>query len=125
MEPSRRTAATAVLGLAAPLRSGGGGVPVVGATAVGSPVVGAPLGGAGRRAEPDGTGSGDPTQLSDAERKVAELAVRGLTNREIARRLYITVSTVEQHLTRVYRKLGVRRRVDLRHALDRRRELAG
>ncbi|WP_034087618.1 AAA family ATPase [Streptacidiphilus albus] len=125
VEPSRRTAATAVLGLAAPLRSGGGGVPVVGATAVGSPVVGAPLGGAGRRAEPDGTGSGDPTQLSDAERKVAELAVRGLTNREIARRLYITVSTVEQHLTRVYRKLGVRRRVDLRHALDRRRELAG
>ncbi|MEV4616840.1 AAA family ATPase [Kitasatospora sp. NPDC049258] len=58
-------------------------------------------------AEPDLAG------LSDAERRVAELAVRGLSNREIARKLYITVSTVEQHLTRVYRKLGVRRRVDL------------
>ena len=68
---------------------------------------------------------GDPTQLSDAERRVAELAVHGLTNREIARKLYITVSTVEQHLTRVYRKLGVRRRVDLRFSLDGSRELAG
>ncbi|MEV6976919.1 AAA family ATPase [Kitasatospora sp. NPDC093806] len=51
--------------------------------------------------------------LSEAERRVAELAARGLSNRDIARKLYITVSTVEQHLTRVYRKLGVRRRVDL------------
>ncbi|MEG9513475.1 helix-turn-helix transcriptional regulator [Saccharopolyspora indica] len=51
--------------------------------------------------------------LSDAERRVAELASRGDTNREIARSLYITISTVEQHLTRVYRKLKVRRRVDL------------
>ncbi|WP_233289396.1 LuxR C-terminal-related transcriptional regulator, partial [Kitasatospora sp. MBT63] len=51
--------------------------------------------------------------LSEAESRVAELAARGLSNREIARKLYITVSTVEQHLTRVYRKLGVRRRVDL------------
>ncbi|MHA6758798.1 helix-turn-helix domain-containing protein [Streptacidiphilus sp. PAMC 29251] len=56
---------------------------------------------------------------------MAELAVHGLTNREIARKLYITVSTVEQHLTRVYRKLGVRRRVDLRFSLDGSRELAG
>ncbi len=54
-----------------------------------------------------------PSHLSDAERRVAELAAHGLSNREIARKLYITVSTVEQHLTRVYRKLGVRRRVDL------------
>ncbi|MGI8311945.1 LuxR C-terminal-related transcriptional regulator [Saccharopolyspora hattusasensis] len=51
--------------------------------------------------------------LSDAERRVAELASRGDTNREIARSLFITVSTVEQHLTRVYRKLKVRRRADL------------
>ncbi len=51
--------------------------------------------------------------LSDAERRVAALAARGDTNREIARRLYITVSTVEQHLTRVYRKLNVAGREDL------------
>ncbi|MGX7825885.1 AAA family ATPase [Actinokineospora sp. 24-640] len=51
--------------------------------------------------------------LSEAERKVAELAAHGHTNREIGRRLYITVSTVEQHLTRVYRKLNVARRTDL------------
>lgn len=51
--------------------------------------------------------------LSDAERRVASLAVLGYTNREIARELFITVSTVEQHLTRVYRKLKVNRRSDL------------
>jgi DNA-binding CsgD family transcriptional regulator len=45
--------------------------------------------------------------LSEAEQRVAVLAVQGLTNRQIAKRLYITVSTVEQHLTRIYRKLGV------------------
>ncbi|GGL01097.1 helix-turn-helix transcriptional regulator [Mangrovihabitans endophyticus] len=48
--------------------------------------------------------------LSEAERRVAELAAQGYKNREIARRLFLTASTVEQHLTRIYRKLGVRRR---------------
>lgn len=52
-------------------------------------------------------------ELSRAERKVAMLAALGHTNRAIGRRLYITVSTVEQHLTRVYRKLGVNGRTDL------------
>jgi DNA-binding CsgD family transcriptional regulator len=51
--------------------------------------------------------------LTDSERRVASLAVLGYTNREIALKLYITPSTVEQHLTRVYRKLGIRRRKDL------------
>jgi DNA-binding CsgD family transcriptional regulator len=51
--------------------------------------------------------------LSDAERRVAALAAVGHTNREIGRKLYITVSTVEQHLTRAYRKLNVRKRNDL------------
>ncbi len=51
--------------------------------------------------------------LSEAERRVAELAVLGHTNREISRTLYITVSTVEQHLTRVYRKLGIAKRSEL------------
>ncbi|WP_328348227.1 helix-turn-helix transcriptional regulator [Micromonospora sp. NBC_00421] len=51
--------------------------------------------------------------LSEAERRVAALAVQGHTNREISSKLFITVSTVEQHLTRVYRKLDVKRRSDL------------
>ncbi|WP_433281484.1 ATP-binding protein [Micromonospora sp. CA-244673] len=53
------------------------------------------------------------TDLSDAERRVAGLAASGHTNREIADQLFVTISTVEQHLTRVYRKLNVRRRTDL------------
>ncbi|MDQ2583547.1 LuxR family transcriptional regulator [Saccharothrix yanglingensis] len=48
-----------------------------------------------------------PAVLSEAELRVAELAAAGRTNRQISETLYITVSTVEQHLTRVYRKLGV------------------
>ncbi|MEV0320309.1 AAA family ATPase [Streptomyces sp. NPDC050658] len=52
-------------------------------------------------------------ELSDAELRVATLAARGHTNRQIADKLYITVSTVEQHLTRAYRKLAVQRRADL------------
>jgi DNA-binding CsgD family transcriptional regulator len=52
-------------------------------------------------------------QLSEAERRVAALAGYGYTNREISARLYITVSTVEQHLTRAYRKLNITRRQDL------------
>ncbi|MFD5269958.1 AAA family ATPase [Streptomyces sp. NPDC058335] len=58
-------------------------------------------------------GSDGIRDLSESERRVASLAVMGHTNREIAGRLYITPSTVEQHLTRVYRKLNVKRRKDL------------
>ncbi|WP_318307160.1 helix-turn-helix transcriptional regulator [Amycolatopsis solani] len=54
-----------------------------------------------------------PGRLSDAERRVAELAAGGHSNREIGRRLHVTVSTVEQHLTNVYRKLGVDGRAHL------------
>lgn len=51
--------------------------------------------------------------LSAAERRVAVLAASGHTNQHISKKLHITVSTVEQHLTRVYRKLGVDGRSDL------------
>jgi DNA-binding CsgD family transcriptional regulator len=51
--------------------------------------------------------------LTEAERRVTTLAVDGHTNRAIAARLFVTVSTVEQHLTRVYRKLRVSSRGDL------------
>ncbi|MFB8236688.1 helix-turn-helix transcriptional regulator [Kitasatospora purpeofusca] len=54
-----------------------------------------------------------PVGLSRAELRVAELAARGRTNRQIAHELFLTVSTVEQHLTSSYRKLGVKRRADL------------
>ena len=49
------------------------------------------------------------TDLSPSERRVATLAASGKTNRAIARELHITDSTVEQHLTRVYRKTGTDR----------------
>lgn len=63
-----------------------------------------------RGAEPEP----DPlTRLSDAEQRVTALAADGYTNRQIAHRLRVTVSTVEQHLTRAYRKLGISRRADL------------
>ena len=44
---------------------------------------------------------------------MAALVMEGATNREIAARLFISVKTVEATLTRVYRKLGIRSRVDI------------
>lgn len=51
--------------------------------------------------------------LSDREATVAALAAQGHTNREIAEKLFLTVSTIEQRLTRVYRKLEVHSRTEL------------
>ncbi|NUP22787.1 MAG: AAA family ATPase [Streptomyces sp.] len=51
--------------------------------------------------------------LASMERQVAALVMEGATNREIAGRLFISVKTVEATLTRVYRKLGIRSRVDI------------
>jgi ATP/maltotriose-dependent transcriptional regulator MalT len=48
-------------------------------------------------------------ELTETEQRVAALAAGGRSNREIAAALYMGVSTVEAHLSRVYRKLGVRR----------------
>ncbi len=56
--------------------------------------------------------------LSESERRVASLAALTYTNREISGILHITVSTVEQHLTRVYRKLNITCRQDLPARLD-------
>lgn len=55
----------------------------------------------------------DQNALSPAEYRVAAMAALGYTNREIAKRAHITISTVEQHLTRIYRKLGLRSRNEL------------
>jgi DNA-binding CsgD family transcriptional regulator len=55
-------------------------------------------------------GSGDLTEM---EERVASLAAEGLANKEIAAALYISVHTVEAHLSRTYRKLGIRSRAAL------------
>ncbi|CAM5524132.1 helix-turn-helix transcriptional regulator [Streptomyces fumanus] len=57
------------------------------------------------------------SSLTRQERRIAALASKGYTNREIAAKLYITASTVEQHLTRVFRKVNVKRRQDLPYLL--------
>lgn len=51
--------------------------------------------------------------LSQAERRVAEAVARGLTNREVADHLYLSVKTVDFHLQQMYRKLGIRSRTEL------------
>ena len=48
---------------------------------------------------------------------MAALVVQGHTNREVAAQLFTTVSTVEAHLTRIYRKLGIRSRAQLTRAV--------
>lgn len=58
-------------------------------------------------------GEGQFAALSDSERRVAMLAAAGHSNREIATKIFVTVSTVEQHLTRVYRKLNITSREQL------------
>lgn len=67
---------------------------------------------AGGRLHRPGGGS-----LTAAERRVAEQASAGATNREIAQELFISVRTVETHLSKVYRKLGVSSREEITGAL--------
>lgn len=71
----------------------------------------------GRHGMPTGDGRTRVTTLTEAERRVSAMAAQGSSNKEIAEALSITVSTVEQHLTRSYRKLAIRRRRDLPHRL--------
>lgn len=56
-----------------------------------------------------------PSALSPRERAIAEMAGQGLSNRDIAQAMFLSVKTVEAHLTRAFRKLGV----DNRWALTR------
>jgi len=55
--------------------------------------------------------------LTASERRIAELAAEGLTNREIGQTLFVTARTVESHLTHVFQKLDVNRRSELPKAL--------
>ena len=51
--------------------------------------------------------------LTPTEERVAALVARGSTNREVADALFVSVHTVEAHLKRIYRKLGIRSRTEL------------
>jgi DNA-binding CsgD family transcriptional regulator len=59
------------------------------------------------------------TGLTPVEERVARLAAAGQTNREIASALFLSVKTVEDNLSRVYRKLGIRSRAQLGTVLER------
>jgi len=65
-----------------------------------------------RRKELQGVAS-----LTPSERRIAELAAGGRTNREIAQTLFVTAKTVETHLGHAYTKLGISSRVELEAAL--------
>ena len=56
--------------------------------------------------------------LTPSERRVSRLASDGLTNREIAQALFVTLRTVETHLSSTYRKLGIGSRAELSQTLD-------
>ena len=53
------------------------------------------------------------TDLTASEGRVAGLVAQGHSNKEVAQALFVTVHTVEVHLSRVYAKLGVRSRTQL------------
>ncbi len=58
-----------------------------------------------------------PNALTPAERRIADLAAGGASNRDIAQTLFVTPKTVENHLGNAYRKLGVAGRTELAAAL--------
>jgi DNA-binding CsgD family transcriptional regulator len=62
-------------------------------------------------------GRAGPVPLTNREREIAQLAADGLPSRVIAERLYVSVRTVDNHLGRIYTKLGVAGRSDLRDIL--------
>jgi DNA-binding CsgD family transcriptional regulator len=77
--------------------------------------LGAPLWAEKARAELRRTGlrRGARGELTPTEETVASLAASGLTNRQIAERVFVSPKTVEANLARVYRKLGIRSRAEL------------
>ncbi|MDQ4118088.1 MAG: LuxR C-terminal-related transcriptional regulator, partial [Actinomycetota bacterium] len=68
---------------------------------------------AGTREEHDERDGRGGTELTPQETAVTDLVARGLTNREVAAELHVTIKTVQYHLTRIYTKLGVRSRSEL------------
>ena len=74
------------------------------------------LGALGDRPRKDASSQG-PESLTASERRVADLAVSGRGNREIAQELFVSPKTVENHLGRIYTKLGISGRRQLAGAL--------
>lgn len=64
------------------------------------------------------TGRQTAAGLADSERRIADLAAQGMTNREIAAALFVSEKTVEANLSRVYRRLGIRSRGELAKVLN-------
>ncbi|MFJ5921229.1 BREX system ATP-binding domain-containing protein [Kitasatospora sp. NPDC092948] len=69
---------------------------------------------------PAGGPTGEPTELTGQELRIARLAATGLTNKEIGRRLQLSPRTVGAHLYKIFPKLGITSRAALAHALDQR-----
>ena len=67
----------------------------------------------------------DRDALTAAEERVATVVAAGRTNKEVAAELFTTVATVEAHLTRIYRKLGIRSRTELTRRVAERTFLSG
>jgi DNA-binding CsgD family transcriptional regulator len=71
-------------------------------------------------AERVGAGTRPASGLTDTEEKVALLVAEGLTNKEVAQRMFISTKAVEATLTRLYSKVGIKSRTELvRWALER------
>ena len=58
-------------------------------------------------------------QLSPQELQIVQMAAEGLSNREIGQKLYLSQRTISSHLYRIFPKLGITSRTELRHVLDR------
>lgn len=56
--------------------------------------------------------------LTVSERRIAELAAAGMTNKQVATAAFVSPKTVEANLARAYAKLGIRSRAQLARALD-------
>ena len=66
-----------------------------------------------RRRTDQRTTATNPDQLAPHEKRIASLVADGATNKEIATKLAISIKTAEAMISRIYRKLGVRTRVEL------------
>jgi two-component system NarL family response regulator len=60
-----------------------------------------------------GRGVETPVQLTEQEKEIVRLVAQGLTNKEIARRLFLSPNTVKFHISNIMRKLDVKRRAEI------------